>query len=347
VKTVPGYGIQAIPPATPGGNVARPGASQAEPDWPQRVHSVHYWRHRIELPGGLVTPGSRDRRFFNALQLGSLRGKSVLDIGAWDGLFSFEAERNGAQSVLATDVWADAPEDPEWWKNIREGPAGFLLARAALRSSVKYKNVSVYDLSPSVVGTFDVVLFLGVLYHLKDPFMALRNVASVTREVAVVETHAVRSLTRAPILRFYPEEELGSNPSNWWGPNLECLRRMLVCSGFAKMRVLPNRSSYEIPGLPVGTVRTPSEKVLYFPPGEAGEATVIRQGTRVLVLDEVAWNGSRWSRVEVVKEGGRIQGYLPRDSLRRIGAGTAETLLKLRKGLTSLSSYRLTVLAYK
>ena len=111
----------------------------------------------------------------------SLAGRTVLDIGAWDGFFSFEAERRGAARVVAADYYA--------WHGIgwgtHQGKAGFTLARECLGSRVEDLDIDVMDLSPERVGTFDVVLFLGVLYHLRHPLLALERIASVTRELLI------------------------------------------------------------------------------------------------------------------------------------------------------------------
>src|SRR5437016_13405957 len=118
------------------------------------------WHHSIDLGHGIVTHGQDN----SAKKLARLRlpesfaGKTVLDIGAWDGFFSFEAERRGAKRVLATDsfVWRGHVD----WAN----KSGFDLAKQALRSNVEEMEIDVLDLSPSTVGAFDGVLFLGVLY---------------------------------------------------------------------------------------------------------------------------------------------------------------------------------------
>src|SRR5205085_11848007 len=162
-----------------------------------------------------VTPGMADTRAQVArLHLpGSLAGKTVLDVGAWDGFFSFEAERRGAERVVALDTFA--------WQARGEGTgkAGFELARRALGSKVDDVEVDVLDLSPETVGTFDVVLFLGVLYHMRDPLPALDRLASVTRELLVLETHVDLLGLRRPAMAFYPGFELDGDWSNWWGPN--------------------------------------------------------------------------------------------------------------------------------
>src|SRR5687768_5352432 len=142
------------------------------------------WFHKIPLGNGVVTPGvDASRQRLDRMRLpSSLQGKTVLDIGAWDGFFSFEAERRGASDVLATDSYA---WNGESWSDKR----GFEFVHRHLGSRVRSLTIDVMDLHPDAVGgQFDVVLFLGVLYHLRHPLLALERVASVTREVSIVET---------------------------------------------------------------------------------------------------------------------------------------------------------------
>ena len=130
----------------------------------------------MELPGGVVTPGVDDPRDrLRLLELpDDMSGLSVLDVGAWDGFFSFECERRGAERVVAADWFA-------WQQAARGAKRSFELAREAFGSQVEDVEVRVEELSPERVGTFDLVLFVGVLYHVRDPIRALEAVASVTR----------------------------------------------------------------------------------------------------------------------------------------------------------------------
>ena len=139
-----------------------------------------------------------------------LRGKSVLDVGAWDGFFSFEAERRGADRVLATDSFA-------WDGTNWSTKAGFELCRRALGSSVEDQNIDVLALSPDALGgQLDVVLCLGVLYHMKHPLLMIERVASVTRELLILETHVDMTWTRRPAMAFYPDR-LGVDPTELVG----------------------------------------------------------------------------------------------------------------------------------
>jgi tRNA (mo5U34)-methyltransferase len=91
------------------------------------------------------------------------------------------------------------------------------------------------DLSPERTGTFDVVLFLGVLYHLRHPLLALERVASVTRGLLLVETVVDMVGVRHPAAAFYPDRELNDDPTNWWGPNVPAVEGMLRSVGFSSV----------------------------------------------------------------------------------------------------------------
>ena len=94
------------------------------------------------------------------------------------------------------------------------------------------------DLSPERVGQFDVVFFLGVLYHLRHPLLALERIASVTRKLLILETVVDLVGIDRPAMAFYPGRELNSDPTNWWAPNLPALHGMLRDVGFAEVRTV-------------------------------------------------------------------------------------------------------------
>jgi tRNA (mo5U34)-methyltransferase len=197
----------------------------------------YFWFHSIDLGNGVVTPGKKSLKVLRAEADAifgplDLRGRSVLDVGAWNGYFSFEAKRRQAQRVLATDHHC--------WNQEINGRATFDLVRTALRLDVEGLDVDVPDLTPDRVGRFDVVLFLGVFYHLVDPIRALQNLAAVTNEVAVVETHLdLRAIDR-PAMVLYPGTELNDDPTNWWGPNRQCVEALLKLVGFERVVYQPH-----------------------------------------------------------------------------------------------------------
>jgi tRNA (mo5U34)-methyltransferase len=200
------------------------------------------WYHVMELPGGVVTPGVDDPRDRLALlELPEdMSGLTVLDVGAWDGFFSFECERRGAERVVAADWFA-------WHQAARGDKRSFELARQALGSGVEDVELRVEELGPDRVGTFDLVLFVGVLYHVRDPLRALEAVASVTRGTLVLETHVDLTLRRRPAAAFYPGTELAGDHTNWWGPNPAAVEGMLHAVGMDKVRkVFPRSRAYEL-----------------------------------------------------------------------------------------------------
>lgn len=201
----------------------------------QRVSALR-WYHTIDLGHGVVTPGvdNTPERLARLDLPADLSGRSVLDIGAWDGFFSFEAERRGAARVVASDFYAWHGEG--WGSG--QGKAGFELARRALGSRVEDVDVDVMDLSPDRVGLFDIVLFLGVLYHLPNPLLALERVAAVTRSLLVLETVVDMVGLSRPAAAFYPGRELNDDPTNWWGPNHAAVHGMLRAVGFASVETV-------------------------------------------------------------------------------------------------------------
>ncbi len=196
----------------------------------------HFWFHSIDLGDGIVTPGLKSpeihateyEAFFGGLDL---RGKSVLDIGAWNGVYSFEAKRRGAARVVAADA-------PTWVDPQANGHAAFVFARDALGLDVEDAVIGVDDMTPEVFGgQFDVVLFLGVFYHLPDPLLSLKRAAAMSREVLVVETHMDLHDLSVPAMRYYVGDELNGDDSNYWGPNAALMVELLKAEGFADIQV--------------------------------------------------------------------------------------------------------------
>jgi tRNA (mo5U34)-methyltransferase len=201
----------------------------------RRASEIH-WFHSMDLGHDVRVKGDTDPALMvPRLHLPDLHGKSVLDVGAWDGFMSFEAERRGAARVLATDSFS-------WHGDGWGTKAGFELAREALGSRVEDREIDVMELSPDAIGSFDVVMFLGVLYHMRDPVGALERVASVTGDLLVLETEVGMLLRRRPAAFFYPGAELLEDHTNWWAPNPAAVLGMLRAVGFAKAEVVWQRN---------------------------------------------------------------------------------------------------------
>jgi tRNA (mo5U34)-methyltransferase len=226
------------------------------------------WFHSIELAPGLVTPGLADTGAqVPRLHLPDLTGKTVLDVGAWDGFMSFEAERRGAARVVALDSFA-------WKREAGTGKAGFELARRALGSRVEDLELEVGEISPETVGTFDVVFFLGVLYHLKHPFLAIEKLRAVTGELLILETHVDLLGLRRPAMALYPGFELNGDWSNWSGPNPAAVTGMLEQAGFSAVKRVHPRSF--LPGRPARLAR-----LIRGAGGTKPRTALLRQGRAV------------------------------------------------------------------
>jgi tRNA (mo5U34)-methyltransferase len=193
------------------------------------------WHHSIDLGGGLVTAGTKSLAncageaslIFDRVELS---GRTVLDVGAWNGFFSFEAKRRGAGRVLATDSYC-------WSHPQIRGRKAFDVARLALGVDVQSREIDVADLSVETVGEFDIVLYLGVFYHRYDAIEALATVARLAKHVLIVETHLDLRDIDIPAMAFYPGPELNNDPTNWWGPNEHCMEALLLGHGFTDIEI--------------------------------------------------------------------------------------------------------------
>jgi tRNA (mo5U34)-methyltransferase len=191
------------------------------------------WYHSFQFPDGTLIDGvisleAQKERYAQFPIPADLTGHRVLDIGAWDGWFAFEAERRGA-SVTAVDC-VDIPH--------------FRWVRNKLASQVDYRIADLYDLPDAGLGTFDTVFFLGVLYHVRHPLLALEIVCRLTTDVALVDSFVTdpdtwqRDADQFPSLEFYETTELGGLLDNWFGPSVSCLLAMCRSAGFARVQLL-------------------------------------------------------------------------------------------------------------
>lgn len=210
----------------------------------RRVRELGPWFHNLDL-GGVRTapehflgdyPAVKWRRFAHAVPA-DLTGRSVLDVGCNAGFYALEMKRRGAARVLGVDS-----DD-------------FYLAQARFAAEVsglevEFRNLSVYEVG-ALGERFDLVIFMGVLYHLRHPLLAL----DLLREHAVGDLLLFQSMQRGstrvepvpPDLPFeetehfrrpgYPkmyfvEETYCGDPTNWWIPNAACTEAMLRSAGF-------------------------------------------------------------------------------------------------------------------
>jgi tRNA (mo5U34)-methyltransferase len=211
----------------------------------RRAEALGPWFHNLDLNGVRTAPDHflgdypavKFRRFAGALPQ-DLTGLSVLDIGCNGGFYSIEMKRRGAARVLGID------HDEGYLAQAR-----FATEVAGL--DIEYRPMNVYDVG-ALGERFDVVLFMGVLYHLRHPLLALDLIREhVARDLVVVQSMQRGSAGVADVaedLPFWTEEHFDApdypkmhfvehryagDPTNWWIPNRACMEAMLRSAGFA------------------------------------------------------------------------------------------------------------------
>jgi SAM-dependent methyltransferase len=216
--------------------------------------------HKYEIEPDLFTPGEfvelAPKECLDELGVGpDLSGLRALDIGAWDGPLTFELERRGAQ-VTALDI-----QDPD--------ATVFNAVKEIKQSEARYVRDSIYAATPEALGTFDLVLFAGVYYHLKNPVLALQRIrrlinhdgrlfiegASTTDYLAdrlAVQLKLPKRnqevlaevIDRMPISYFDTEQHIYPDWSNWFYPTTRCLESMLMDSGFRNVTLELKRNAF-------------------------------------------------------------------------------------------------------
>lgn len=190
------------------------------------------WYHSIDLGNGVVTPGHPwgPRLWDNVRKTRSridYSGKRVLDIGSFDGMWAFEAERLGASLVVATDC-------------ILNGLGNFLFCREALHSNViPFYNVNSYSLYDHLAvaveefGRFDIIQHLGMFYHVQDPMLTLRQSRSVLASGGTLLLETAFVVSDDSIMLFNGTDgTIYEDPTTFWAPSLRCLNEMLNITHF-------------------------------------------------------------------------------------------------------------------
>jgi tRNA (mo5U34)-methyltransferase len=221
-----------------------------------RVREID-WYHTLELAPGVVTDGVFDLRpWVGRYGLPErMDGMRVLDAGSFDGFWAFECERRGAAEVLALDL--DRESELDWPPRRRpreEGGSlagrGFALAREVLGSSVQRVTGNLYDLDPSTLGTFDLVICGVVLVHMRDQLLGLERLARVCRGILITAEayDPWMSLLPLPAARYLPDRDASVV---FWLPGIGTWRRMLHTAGFDEVRRhtrfrMPSRRGYAV-----------------------------------------------------------------------------------------------------
>ncbi len=227
-----------------------PGAEIEPPDSPDReslialVNSFPYWYQRIYLGQGVYTlPVLQLHNYVwqavKEMLPDGYNGASVLDVGTNAGYFSIQAKLNGADQVVGVDF-----ED----RYLKQAEA----CRTIWKLDIDYRQIDIDQLQPLAMGQrFDVVIFTGILYHLKNPLGVLEQMATLCSDAIIVETEVISPrhknvlhVRQGPFgrtavtpchtgfMKFIEKYELNGDGSNWWVPDEECVLGMLRSAGF-------------------------------------------------------------------------------------------------------------------
>jgi len=199
------------------------------------VNSYPDWWHSIDFGDGVISKGKKGGAGHTANSHNLLQdevkkwfpedffaGKRVLDVGAWDGFYSFHAEKSGAKEVVAIDelVWQRQSSDKK-----HTVKRGFDIAKKILNSKVKEYFQDITEPCVDLLGTFDSIIFAGVIYHLRHPMKSVEVLDTLVRKDGriMVETHTLNNDIAKPIMQFHPKNSLAGDWTNFWSPNIPCV----------------------------------------------------------------------------------------------------------------------------
>jgi tRNA (mo5U34)-methyltransferase len=240
----------------PSANVSAPNPARSSPPLPKagggperneierRVRELGTWFHNLNLRGVQTAPDhflgdypmNKWRTFAHCIP-SDLRGQTVLDVGCNAGFYSIEMKRRGADRVLGIDF------DPEYLAQAR-------LAAEINEVEIEFRQLSVYDVA-ALGEKFDLVLFMGVFYHLRHPLLALDLLQEhVVKDLLVFQSMQRGSSEVMPLEEnyhfweesifdraefprmFFIERKYAGDPTNWWIPNRACVEALLRSAGF-------------------------------------------------------------------------------------------------------------------
>jgi SAM-dependent methyltransferase len=292
------------------------------------IYSHPFWRQRIPLNDGKYTPGfRRDPSDWERFGLPEdLSGKSFLDIGAAEGLFAFEAEKRGAEDVLAMDIWGGGYENWDESGSIGQHMRqGLELVKSHRDSNIRTQQGDLMDISTDQIGTFDVVLCSGVFQFVSDIYTALKNLVDITEELLVLRGYTISLDTDKPVAKFSTDSS-----ARIWEVTPEALFSIFKEIGDGSATRFDEESisvNDTLPAVPEG--KTINQTKLYQSPSLNKERATIPSSERCKVAYEI--NGVY--RIHHLDS--YLQGWVQADSIetdpsevKRILSSAQETLIE-------------------
>lgn len=217
------------------------------------IKAQPFWYHRIYLGNDVYTmpPTFADQvwAYLKPTFPADLHGASMLDVGCNAGFFAILAKLRGAGRILGIDSIDFFFEQAEYIRNVWQ-------------MDIEYRLMDAHDIY-KIDEQFDLIMFTGILYHLKNPLQVLEDIGRCCRDAVMVETEVIpedpRNVVVARVglrgkatltpttkgfMKFYERNELNDDASNWWAPDTECLLGMLRVAGFKYF----SRPIYHQPG---------------------------------------------------------------------------------------------------
>lgn len=211
----------------------------------KRVSAFPFWYHRIYLGNGVYTLETHGHLAHHEAVWqhilpgvpGDLRGASVLDVGCNAGYFCLQTKLRGAGRVLGIEFWDDFLKQAEMCRQIWD-------------LDIEYRALDAHQI-PSIQEQFDLIVFTGILYHLKNPLFVVEALGNICRDAILVESEIIPdhpencvyvrqgppgAVRLTPVhkgmMKFVEADEINGDPTNWWVPDTECVKGMLRVAGF-------------------------------------------------------------------------------------------------------------------
>jgi tRNA (mo5U34)-methyltransferase len=184
------------------------------------VSGRSWWYHKFEIYPGVWTPGVYDASctLSDLMLPDDLQGARILEIGPADGYFTKMLSSRGAE-VVAVDYAA-------------KDFYGFAVMERLAQTAFDFRQINIFDIDPAALGAFDIVICLGVLYHLPDPLRGLWTLSKISAPKLILETLVSTKYGEEGVAEYIPGVSPNGDYTNFWAPTTKCCEMMLGDVGY-------------------------------------------------------------------------------------------------------------------